>query len=329
MLVVRAPLRLSFLGGGSDIPAFCGAEVGRVLSVTISPSVFVCLMPHFEGGVRLSYTKTEVVAKPEDLEHDLVRMALIRCGVTDVEIATIADLPGRGLGLGSSAATTVGTLLACLEYSQHRWEAEKIAREASMIEIEDLGRNIGYQDQWAVAVGGLALYEFGPGSKAVVTRPRVTPDTMSELESWCALYWLGGHRDSDIILTEQSNRVPATKSYLARLADLAGDGAFALEAGNIPTFCGYMQEAWEAKKHLAAGVTNPRIDALCQAAEKAGAAAWKICGAGGGGSFLVLRSPKKAAEIDRAMKACVRIPFRFERWGAQVVYDGRWRDRNG
>lgn len=287
--------------------------------------MFVCLLPHFQGGIRLSYSTTENVHKPSEVQHELIRQVLLRTGVSDVEMATIADLPGRGLGLGSSAATTVGALLACVEHKQRRWTPDALARAASAVEIEDLGRAVGYQDQWAVAYGGLAVYEFRPNGEITVDRPRVSARTRRELESWCALYWLECTRDADGILQHQSRGVRATQSYLSQLAQLAEDGAVTLEAGNLSEFCGFMREAWEAKKALADGISNPEIDALCRKAERAGAAAWKVCGAGGGGSLLVMRPPKRAAAVSAALVGCRAIPFRFEPEGAHVVYNGGWR----
>ena len=163
MIISRTPVRVSFCGGGTDIDSFSLSEPrgGRVVSLALDRHIHVTVNRRFDDKVRLSYSKMELVDDFEDLEHELAREAMRMTGVTSgVEITTIADIPSRGTGLGSSSAVTVGLLNALYAYAGRETSAEQLAREACEIEIDILEQPIGRQDQYASAYGGINSIRF-------------------------------------------------------------------------------------------------------------------------------------------------------------------------
>src|SRR5262245_6729796 len=164
MVISKTPLRVSLAGGGSDLPWFANEHGGAVVSTAIDKFVHVIVTERFEDELRVSYTKTEIVERLEDVEHELVREALRAAGLRRrLEIVTIADVPG-GTGLGSSSAVTVGLLNALFAFQGILKSPERLAAEAAEIEIEVLGKPIGRQDHYASAFGGFQLLRFGPGA---------------------------------------------------------------------------------------------------------------------------------------------------------------------
>ncbi len=156
MIISRTPLRISFVGGGSDLPAFFEHEAGAVVSTAINKYIYITINPKFDRRIRASYSRTELVDRVEDLAHELIRSALQVVGIdAAVEITSISDIPSRGTGLGSSSAYTVGLLHALYGHGHFLAGAERLAREACAIEIDRCGKSIGKQDQYIAAYGGL------------------------------------------------------------------------------------------------------------------------------------------------------------------------------
>src|SRR4051812_1569734 len=161
VIISRTPLRISFVGGGTDLPDFYEERGGAVVSTTVDKWIHVIVAPRFEGDVRVSYSRTEIVDRAADVEHELVREAMRATGIPrGVEIITLADVPSQGTGLGSSSTVTVGLLNALYAYQGVYKSPQALAEEASRLEIDVLGKPIGRQDQYAAAIGGLNLIEF-------------------------------------------------------------------------------------------------------------------------------------------------------------------------
>jgi len=169
VIVSKTPLRMSFVGGGSDLPAFYREEMGAVLSTSIDKYMYICVNKKFDGRIRISYTRTEEVERREEVEHPLVREALDLVGIDGgIEIASMADIPSKGSGLGSSSTYTVGLLNALYAYRNQFASKEKLASQACEIEIDRCGEPIGKQDQYAAAYGGLNLIRFHPDDSVSV-----------------------------------------------------------------------------------------------------------------------------------------------------------------
>ena len=161
MIISQTPLRISFVGGGSDLEDFWKVHPGKVISTTIDKYIYVIIKGRFDNKIYLNYSNKEIVNSVNDIKHDLIREAMIKTGVVEsIEITTLADIPSEGSGLGSSSSVTVGLLNALYAYKGTLVTAEKLAREACDIEINILGKPIGKQDQYSVAYGGLNTFCF-------------------------------------------------------------------------------------------------------------------------------------------------------------------------
>ncbi|HJN54916.1 MAG TPA: hypothetical protein QF646_00845, partial [Candidatus Poseidoniales archaeon] len=179
VILSRTPVRVSFCGGGTDLESFWGAhpEGGAVTSMAISSHIYVLLNRRFESSIRVAYTKTEIVESIDDLEHELVKEALRKADLSShIEVVTIADIPSRGSGLGSSSTLTVGLLNAVHGWNGQQQVSEDLARGACEIEIEKLGQPIGQQDQYAAAYGGLNHIVFHQDGTVSVEPISVTND---------------------------------------------------------------------------------------------------------------------------------------------------------
>lgn len=325
MIVVQTPLRISFLGGGSDFPEFYADEPGHVLSTTITPSVFVILKRRFDDRIRVGYTRSELVDSPGELKHDLVREAL---GVTGLgrglEIATMADIPSRGSGLGSSSSVTVGLLHALWQHDGILPSRRQLADGAVEIELRRLGRPMGVQDQFAAAYGGVRFMTFA-GEDVDCAPVDIDPAMRRRLDERLLLFFTGITRRSGTVLEEQRANIEAKRPVLRELAAMAKAGREALEAGDLDAIGHLMDEGWRLKRGLASRVSNPDLDELYRAARAAGATGGKICGAGGGGFLLVFCPPERQAALRCALGSLVELEFHLEDEGSLVMLDDRRR----
>lgn len=320
-------MRISFVGGGTDLPAFADEHGGAVVSTTIDKYVYVAVNERFEETIRVSYKKTEIVERPDELEHELVREALRAAGLErKLEVVTIADVPAQGTGLGSSSAVTVGVLNALFAYRGRRRSAEELANEAARIEIGVLGKPIGRQDAYASAHGGLQALHFGPNG-AVRREPiALDPGQQRRLERNLLLFYTGEQRDAASVLGPLGDRIGRsgeTVAALQRMRDAALELACALNAGGDADLVGRaLADGWELKRSLHESVSNARVDALYERAIAAGALGGKLVGAGGGG-FLLLYVPEERHEDVRASLHELReLPFGFDSQGSRIVFAG-------
>jgi D-glycero-alpha-D-manno-heptose-7-phosphate kinase len=325
MVISRTPLRISFVGGGSDLDSFASRYGGAVLSTTIDKYIYVVVNERFEDDIRVSYSRTEIVDSVAKVKHDLVREALRLAGLPrHVEIVTIADVPSRGTGLGSSSAVTIGVLNALYAYQGILKAPGELAAEAAHIEIEILGKPIGRQDQYASAFGGLQLLRFGPGD-AVDCQPLIlTDEARLRLERSLLLFYTGRQRSAAKVLGEidASASTRATKRNLERLRDLAYELHDEIGRGNVDAVGEHLHKGWEQKRRLP-GVTNAQVDRWYKDARTAGATGGKLLGAGGGG-FMLFYAPRERHEAIRSALAHLReVPIRFESTGSRIIHIGR------
>lgn len=195
MIISRTPLRVSFVGGGTDLPSFCEKERGSVVSTAIKKYVYVVVHSSFDKNILLSYSKIDIVNNVDDIQNTRIREAMKMTGVlSGVEIHSVAEVPA-GTGLGSSSSFTVGILNALYAYNGKHVSAERLAREAVEIEIKILDENIGRQDQYAAAFGGLNKIDF------INEEVRISPIVLGnkqkkKLESKLIMFYLGGAKGS-------------------------------------------------------------------------------------------------------------------------------------
>lgn len=322
MLLTQTPLRISFFGGGSDFADFYRQEEGCVLSSAIDKSIFVIIKRRFDRMIRLGYTRTELVERVEQLQHELVREALLVSGMdSQIEIGTLGDIPSTGSGLGSSSTVTVGVLNAIFALMNQPKTHEDLARMACDIEINRLRKPIGKQDQYIVAYGGLRFIRFLPDESVIVEKVEVSESERRRFNQQWMLFYTNKSRNSESILKKQQDGMRERMGVLRELKQMAHQGKAFLEAGEFDEFGKLMHDAWTLKKTLAPQISNSVIDDIYAKARKAGALGGKIAGAGGGG-FLLLYCPReKQYQVRDELKSLTELPFHLEQDGSKVIFN--------
>jgi D-glycero-alpha-D-manno-heptose-7-phosphate kinase len=320
MIITQTPLRIGLLGGGTDLPDYYRAHGGRVLNCAIDKYVYVIVKQRFDDDIYVNYSKKEVVSKVVDVEHELVREAMLMTGVDHgVEITTLADIPSTGSGLGSSSAVTVGLLHALFAYRGIQMCGEDLAERACEIEIELCGKPIGKQDQYVTALGGIRDIHFGPGEAVVAREVDLPSHVRSALQEQVMLFYTGVTRSANTILREQCANIDAKVEQLDRLRDLAQIAVDDLRGGNIGAVGLAMRDSWDAKRVLARGVSNNQIDRAISRALDAGATGAKVTGAGGGGFLLIICPIERQQAVRRNLAEMRELPIKLDRLGSRVV----------
>jgi D-glycero-alpha-D-manno-heptose-7-phosphate kinase len=289
MIISRTPVRVSFCGGGTDVDWFASSEPdgGMVTSLALDRHIHVTVNRRFDDRVRVSYSSMELVDDFEDLEHELVREAMRMTGITSgVEITTIADIPSRGTGLGSSSAVTVGLLNALHRFAGHVASPEQLADEACRIEIDVLGQPIGRQDQYAAAYGGVNSITFGPDGVGV-NPLQISPYVINRLSEEFTLVFTGTSRSASEVLSEAPEDPADKLARLRAIREQADEARGMLESGDLGALGALIGDAWDSKRGISHGVSSDEIDTLHDRIMTMGATGAKLLGAGGGGFFLV------------------------------------------
>ncbi|HLI26703.1 MAG TPA: GHMP kinase [Chloroflexota bacterium] len=335
--LVRAPLRLSFGGGGTDLPAYADRHGGLVVSTAIARYCWVQLTPRADRRIvlrSLDYgVREELDADaPLPLREPLV-LAKAALGwareqgrlAGGLELTLASDAP-PGSGLGGSSAMAVALVRALTTAAGDQWAPEQVAATAAHLEIERLGWPIGRQDHYASALGGLNALEFGAG--AVRAEPlRLAPAVRRALEARLLLFWTGRTRAAASILAQQhadTERRPATLAALHQLKALAAELRAALEAGALDAFGALLHRGWLVKQQLSPRIAPPAIQRWYAAARAAGALGGKVAGAGGGGFLLLYCPPERQGAVRAALAAygLVEVPVAFEPRGVRVAPPG-------
>ena len=320
MIITQTPLRIGLLGGGTDLPGYYTQHGGRVLNCAIDKYIYVIVKERFDDDIYVNYSKKEIVSRVADLEHELVREAMLMTGVSQgVEITTLADIPSAGSGLGSSSAVTVGLLHALYAYTGRQLPGAELAEQACTIEIERCGKPIGKQDQYIAALGGIRDLRFGPGDGVTAEDLCLPARQRLALQQQIMLFYTGVTRSANTILAEQSANIGAALTNLDSLRDLAAFGAEQLRAGQVDSLGAAIRESWEAKRKLASGVSNEKVDQLVGCALDAGAAGVKLTGAGGGGFLLVICPMERQPAVRAALAHLRELPVKLDRLGSRVV----------
>lgn len=320
MIITQTPLRIGLLGGGTDLPDYYRQHGGRVLNCALDKYVYVIVKQRFDDDIYVNYSRKEIVSQVADLEHELVREAMLMTGVAGgVEITTLADIPSAGSGLGSSSAVTVGLLHALFAYQGHQVSARELAELACEIEIERCGKPIGKQDQYIAAFGGIRDIRFGPGDEVVAEELGISAAERRSLQQQIMLFYTGITRSADSILAEQNANVESLLPQLDLLRDLAAFAVERLRCGDVDAIGPAVRESWEAKRKLASGVSNDQIDQAVAMALDAGATGVKLTGAGGGGFFLVFCPMERQRAVRDSLAYMREFPVKLDRLGSRVV----------
>lgn len=324
MIISRTPFRISFAGGGSDLPAFYRRERGAVLSTTIDKYMYVAIHPFFDRQkIQLKYSKTELVDRVDSIRHPIFREVLRMYGLQGVDLNSIADIPS-GTGLGSSSAFTVGLLNAVRCYLGKATSGEKLGQLACDVEINRVGSPIGKQDQYAAACGGLNVITFYGDETVDVQKVIMSYDKKQELEQNLFLYYIGGEHSANSILKTQQREIAREEVFQtqSRMVELVYKLKKSLEEGIVDDMGTFLHEGWLLKKSLTHGISNADIDNLYECGIRAGATGGKLLGAGGAG-FLLFYCPAERHETFRArMQDFPEMPFRFDNYGSKIIYIG-------
>ena len=325
MIITKTPLRVSLVGGSTDMPEFYKQYGGAVVSFAIDKYIYVMLNKKFDGGVRVSYSITENVNEPEMLKHDLVREALSQFETNGVEVVSIADIPGGGTGLGSSSSFSVGLLLALNKYLGNPTNRHPcmLADSAYYLERALCKHPVGKQDHYAAAYGGFNFFQFNKDGGVVTIPIQLSKTNLGMMQHNMMLFWAGKTRHANAILKDQAKGLkdnPMVYEDAMAMKNLAIGLHSDLQKGNIASVGTFIGLNWQLKKNLAIGIAPKEIRNYYDKAMEAGAAGGKLCGAGGSGFLLFYADYKYHAAIAKAV-GLRQVPFKISNEGAQVVYD--------
>lgn len=325
MIITRAPFRVSFCGGGSDLPSFYEKYGGCVLSTTIRKYMYLTIHNYFEKDeIVLKYSKTEKVHDFSEIEHRIFKQCLRDFNLKGVEISSMADIPA-GTGLGSSSTFTVALLHLLYTYTGQFVSKYKLAKDACMVEIEKLGEPIGKQDQFAATFGGLRFYEFMPNGFVNVEPVIMAPKSYKKLEDSLMMFYLGGTHSASIILKEQAQNVKSMDKVIIQkqMCDITRTLKEELEKNNVDAMGRLLHENWMLKKSLVSCISNSLIDKTYEKAIMAGATGGKLLGAGGAG-FMLFYVPINAQEAVRKNLSNLReMDFQMDNSGASIMITDR------
>jgi D-glycero-alpha-D-manno-heptose-7-phosphate kinase len=324
MIITQAPVRISFLGGGTDFPQHFEDHGGAVLVTAIDKFAYVTVQrfhhQFFDHRLRISYRKAEAPHSVAEVEHPAIRACFQRAGIDEgAELHHMADLPAR-TGLGSSSTFVVAMLQALYAYQGRFCPTEGLAREAIDLERNVLHEAGGYQDQVIASYGGTCIIHFGPNHKFTVTQIPLPAARIVELQEHMLLMYTGIERDSFSVLKRQVERTSLNHEILSRMMRQAEAGANWLADGHcIEGFGELLHESWVLKRSLS-DVSLPAIDEAYEAGLAAGASGGKLLGAGQGGFLLFIAKPEYHARIQAALPGMVPLKVNINAPGSRVIF---------
>lgn len=331
MLIARAPVRISFAGGGTDLPAYYTRYGGAVVSTTIDKYFYVFLNVTADETIQITSSDYRTFYRHDsdtpmlfDGDLSLPRAIFHHFGLTRGLAMFLASEIPPGTGLGSSSTVAVAIIKAVTTARGLMLSKQQIAELACHIEIEKLGEPIGKQDQYAAAFGGLNLIQFS--REGVTVEPlQIAPETRRELERNILLFFTGATREASSILRAQKQSSEQNDARVIEALHAVKEMAFKvktyLERGDLARLGDLLDRAWQNKKKFARGVSNALIDECYDLALQHGARGGKVTGAGGGGFLMIYCEPPHQAAVTRALesKGLRRMDFRFESEGARVL----------
>ncbi len=323
MIISRTPLRMSFVGGGSDLAAFYKYCDGAVLSTSINKYVYLNLHDSFSNRVRAAYSAVEETDTFSQIKHPIVRNAAKMLGIIDgIEITSIADIPAKGSGLGSSSSFSVGLLDALGTLKGRRFSKKELAELACKLEIDMCGEPIGKQDQYAAAYGGFNIFRFKADESVIVEKLDIAEEKLQFFFSSLLVFYIGNERRASDILGHQSNNMKNPKKFqnIKKMVDLVLPFSNALQAGDLESCGQILHENWCLKKDLAEGITNSFIDKAYKTATSNGALGGKLLGAGAGGFLIFLAPQNNHEQIVNSLAGLKRVFFGYDNSGSKIIF---------
>ncbi len=321
MIIIRAPLRLEFLGGSTDIEYFYTRFPGRVLNATLNKCVYVAINPKFDERVRVSYTITENVDNYSQVQNTRVKVAMKHFDIErGIEIISIADVPGKGSGLGSSSSFMVALVQGLSAFLGQRLARRELAETACHLEIDVLEEPIGKQDQYAAAYGGINYMQFAKDGGVKVNPIFLAPSQKNKLQRHLMFFYTGKTRSASEILKKQKKNIEKKIPILRKMSDTVPLGVKALQKGDLKSFAKLLDKEWSLKKDLVSGISSKEIETMYQRALSSGAWGGRVSGAGGGGFLFLVAPPNKQQQIRKALSSYREISMRITEGGSQILF---------
>ncbi|MDQ7844116.1 MAG: GHMP kinase [Armatimonadota bacterium] len=331
MLIARAPVRISFAGGGTDLPSYYLRYGGAVVSAAIDKYFYVFMTVDKSDTIQIMSSDYQTFFRQPavdtmiwDGDLALPRAILNHFNIHEGLSVFLASQVPPGTGLGSSSTVAVAIIKAVTSLLGLGLSKHEIAELACFIEIEKLGMPIGKQDQFAAAYGGVNAFTFTADGVGVEPL-RLRPETIEQLERNLLLFYTGAARESARVLDQQNRRTMASDAEvlnsLHALKEMALEARRLLQAGRLDAFGELLHAGWEQKKRLASGISTPRIDEWYETARRHGAIGGKITGAGGGGFLMVYCPSGTAAAVTAALETdgLRRMDFSIDFDGAKIL----------
>jgi D-glycero-alpha-D-manno-heptose-7-phosphate kinase len=326
MIITQTPLRISFVGGGTDYPEHFRQHGGATVTTSIDKYVYIMitrLTEFFDHRIRVSYSKTELCRCVDEIQHPSVRECMRFLNVEGgIEIAVVSDLPAR-TGLGSSSCFTVGLLHALHAFKGEMVGREQLAAEAVHVERERIVERVGLQDQYACAHGGLTKLEFRDGNVVTVTPIPISAQRRHALGERLLMFYTGQQRSAHDVLETQIARTSsgAITPQLLQLRALTDQAVRVLGGGgDLHPFGDLMHQSWILKRGFSDAISNPLVDQAYDGARRAGAVGGKLLGAGGGGFLLLYVEPPFQDAVRAALAPMREVIFKFETHGSQLIF---------
>ncbi len=323
MIITKTPFRMSFFGGGTDIPSFFNAFGGAVISTTFDKYAYVNvrhLPPFMPYYTELCYSRFERVNDINEIEHPAVREAMRMLDIHEIRLTYEGDLPAR-TGLGTSSTFAVGMLNAFYALKGKCVGKRKLAEDAIYLERDLCKENGGWQDQIAAAFGGLNRIDFS-NNQFKVTPIIIHPDKKRVLNDSLMLFYTGVSRFSSEVqkdtMSNQNEKLAQLKEMLS-LVDTAQE-ILENKHSDLNDFGRLLHHTWQLKRKTGGKITNGSIDVLYERGLKAGALGGKLLGAGGGGFLLFYVEPEKRDNLLKELDDLMHVPFKFEDEGTTVVH---------
>ena len=319
MIITRTPFRVSFCGGGTDIPIHYRENGGCTVSTTINKYMYITLAKSFHDSTFLKYSVVENIHSFDEIKHPIYKVLLEKYNIKNVEINSTSDIPA-GTGLGSSSAFTVGLVNSFRTYGHFKVSKRILAEEACDIELNKLGEPVGKQDQYASAYGGLNFIRYNKDDTVDVEPIDMYPSDKDSLFGNLMMFYIGGTRDASKIISGYGK----TKSFVDKkneMSKLTEKLRYNLLRGNIESVGKILDEGWRIKKSLSDDVSNQEIDEIYETAMNNGASGGKLLGAGGNGFMLFYVDKDCKYSVSSALSRYRELQFTYDNDGSKVVYN--------
>ena len=322
-IITKTPLRVSFFGGGTDIPKYYNKNYGEVLSTSINRYIYTSIKSHddlFEEDYRLNYSITEHVNGIKNIKNSLIRSCLHHLNIKQkMHITISSDIPAFS-GLGASSSIIVGLLKALHIFQNKKITKKELAEMASKIEIDLLNNPIGKQDQYAATFGGFRSYKFFKGDKVVIKKLKF--DYLKNIFDNSLFIWIGNFKESKKILGQQSREIPNKIKYYQDLLNIVtfAKSLIKKKKFNLKSFGELLDKNWSLKKKLSKNITNLEIDKLYTKCLKMGAIGGKVLGAGSGGFLFIVIKKEKKKKLIQQLKSSKIYSFMNSSKGVETLY---------